>query len=62
MTVTSGLTDVKDKERQQRIQSDIRWVLKGPESGNVAQARGRPASGPRLEFAENMRAQSIIVG
>ena len=39
MTVTSGLPDVKDKERQQRIESDIRWGLKDPESGDVAQAR-----------------------
>ena len=33
----------KNKERQQRKESDIRWGLKDPESGNVAQGRRRPA-------------------
>ena len=55
MTVTSGLRSYgpetqKDKERQQRIESDIRWGLKDPESGEVAQV-------PRVAFAENLRAQ-----
>ena len=50
MTVTSGLHTQKDKERQQRIESDIRWGLKDPESGEVAQV-------PRVAFAENLRAQ-----
>ena len=31
------------KERQQRIESGIRWGLKDPESGEEAQTRGRPA-------------------
>ena len=43
MTVTSGLHIQKDKERQQRMESDIRWGLKDPESGEEAQTRGRPA-------------------
>ena len=33
MTVTSGLHIQKDKERQKRMESDIRWGLKDPESG-----------------------------
>ena len=43
VTVTSGQHTQKDKETQQRIESDIRWGLKDPESGDVAQACGRPA-------------------
>ena len=31
MTVTSGRHAQKDKERQQRIESDIRWGLKDPD-------------------------------
>ena len=31
-----------DKERQQRKESDMRGGLKDPESGEVAQGRGRP--------------------
>ena len=42
MTVTLGHIQ-KDKERQQRMESDIRWGLKDLESGEVAQVRGRPA-------------------
>ena len=38
-----GAHTQKDKEKQQRIESDIQWGLKDPESGEVAQARGRPA-------------------
>ena len=33
----------KDKERQQRIESDIRLGLKDPKSGEEAQTLGRPA-------------------
>ena len=32
MTVTSELHTQKDKERLQRIESDIQWGLKDPES------------------------------
>ena len=35
MTVTSGLHIQKDKGRQQRRESDIRWGLKDPESGVI---------------------------
>ena len=42
MTVTSGHIQ-KDKERQRRMESDIRWGRKDPESGEEAQTRGRPA-------------------
>ena len=35
---------------RERIESDIRWGLKDPESGEVAQV-------PRVAFAENLRAQ-----
>ena len=30
-------TKQKDKERQERIESDMRWGLKDPESGEEAQ-------------------------
>ena len=40
MTETSGRHAQKDKERQHRIESDIRWGLRDPD---CAQARGRPA-------------------
>ena len=50
MTVTLRLHIQKDQERRQRIEnrelrieSDIRGGRKDPESGEVAQARGRPA-------------------
>ena len=54
MTVTSGRHAQKDKERQQRIESgDIRWGLKDPESGDVAQARGRPGRDRRLTLPKS---------
>ena len=40
---TFGAQIQKDKERQQRIENDIRWGLKDPESGEEAQTRERPA-------------------
>ena len=43
VTGTSVRHAQKDKDRQQRIESDIQWGLKDPESGDVAEARGRPA-------------------
>ena len=33
MTVTSRLHIQKDKDRQKRIESDVRWGLEDPESG-----------------------------
>ena len=43
MTVTSRLHRQKDKERQNRIQIDVRWGLEDPEAGGEAQTLGRLA-------------------
>ena len=44
----------KDKERRQRIESDIQWGLIDPESGEGAQARGRPARDRGLALPKTM--------
>ena len=57
MTGTSELHIQKDKaerqKRQERSESDIRWGLKDPESGEEAETLGRPVRDRRLPLPKS---------